>query len=331
LYVNNVRPIYVLNPLVNLAQAIAVARQHRFDLIHTHGYRADVFGLAVAKYFGLPLVSTVHGFIGIDSRLRFYNSLDLRVLRLFTRVISVSDRMKEDLVHHGLSPQRVEVVTNAVPAAPSHERETQRRDARERLGIREDEFVFGYVGRLSEEKGVDYLLEAARRLLAERDGFRVVVVGDGPRREELERAAADSGLGERIIFGGFQADTRPWYAAMDAFVLPSLTEGTPMALLEAMACGLPVIASRVGGVPAVITDGRNGLLVAPADAAALCDAMAAVVGDPSLRQTLSRQALESIERHYGMKEWIRKTVAVYHAAVASRSGVPLRRNQEERA
>jgi glycosyltransferase involved in cell wall biosynthesis len=311
LYVNSVRPALIVNPVVNLAQAVRFVRKQRFDLIHSHGYRADAFAFAVSKLFGLPIVSTAHGFISTDHRLRFYNALDVRVLRFFTRVIAVSATMKDDLVASGVDARRVDVVTNAVENPATAERDSSRRQTRSTLGIGEDEVVFGFVGRLSEEKGLDHLLQSAVRLSAESRPIRLLIVGEGPLKDGLMRAARERGLSTKVDFVGFQSDTARWYAAMDAFVLPSLTEGTPMALLEAMAHRLPVVASAVGGVPAVVSHGENGLLVPPADEAALVDAMRCLMTDASLREKLSERAIQSIRRAYGVDTWIRQVREVY--------------------
>jgi glycosyltransferase involved in cell wall biosynthesis len=319
LYVNAVRPYSLLNPLVNLGQIVAVVRQRGFDLIHSHGYRADVFGLAVAWWCRLPIVSTCHGFIGNDARLRFYNALDRQVLRRFTRVIAVSARMKEDLVAEGVSAERIHVIANAVAEAPREERARTRRDVRSTLEITDDEFVLGYVGRLSEEKGVHYLIDAFASLRPEQSRTRLLIVGDGPRRHELEHQAHERGVASRVTFTGFQSDTSRWYSAMDAFVLPSLTEGTPMALLEAMAYRLPVIASAVGGVPAMLSDRENGILVPPGDVAQLCQAMQTLTTTPALRDTLSEAGVRSVLGRYDVRSWIRSVRDVYAQSLADRA------------
>jgi glycosyltransferase involved in cell wall biosynthesis len=315
LMVNSHKPAMLVSPIVNLQQAVTVFRKQRFDLIHSHGYRADVFSWVLSKWCGVPAVSTCHGFVPNDWRLRVYNSLDTSVLKSFSRVIAVSAGMKDDLVAAGLRADRVEVVTNAVPEVPAAARARVRQDVRTTLGVQDEEFVFGYVGRLSEEKGVDYLLQAAASLSNTQASFRVVVVGDGGQRRDLERSARDRGLNGRVVFTGFQSNTEPWLTAMDAFVLPSLTEGTPMALLEAMAAGVPVLASAVGGVPAVITDGENGLLVPPGDVMGLATVMRTIAASAALREKLSQGGLATVRERYGVSEWICRTRGVYQKAL----------------
>ena len=308
------------NPVRNIGATLALFRTGRFDLVHSHGYRADAIALVAGKWFRLPLISTCHGFIANDRRLQLYNWLDIRMLRHFSRIIAVSAPMKNDLVDRGLEPERVQVITNAVPPRAAAERERDRSDLRRRLGIADDEFVFGSVGRLSREKGLEYLLRAAGHLDAD-GAWRLVLVGEGAEREALERLAGELEIDKRVHFAGFQRDPETWYAAMDALVLPSLTEGTPMALLEAMAGGLPVIATAVGGVPGVIENGWNGLLVAPADQDALLGAMRNVAADAKLRAELSARALDTIRERYDVQRWSRTMRDLYVALAdgASRS------------
>jgi glycosyltransferase involved in cell wall biosynthesis len=313
LYVNSHTPALIVNPVVNLAQAIRIVKNGRFDLIHSHGYRADAFVLVVAKYLGLPFVSTVHGFTPTDPRLRLWCELDARLLRFFPRVMAVSAPMKDQLVAYGLDAARVDVVINAVEEAAQGG--SSRREMRLRLGISESEFVFGFVGRLSDEKGVDHLLQAAGTLVAQERSARFVIVGDGPRKDDLLEATRSRGLEGKVDFVGFQSNTAPWYETFDAFVLPSLSEGTPMALLEAMAHGLPSVATAVGGVPQVVSDGENGLLVPSADRTKLCEAMRSLMTNAQLRAKLSEGAVELVRGSYGVDAWIEHVQDVYAKAL----------------
>ncbi len=308
-----------LNPIRNLREAIGRIKGGGFDLIHTHGYRANLIGLMAAKVCGLPVVATCHGFIRNDRHLDFYTKLDMFLLRYFSAIISVSDRLASELVESGIDSNRLRVIANAVSYAPAPHAAHARRDIRARLQIDEGDFVFGYVGRISEEKGLSDLVEAVQRWDREDDRWRVIVVGDGPQRDALERKVHDCGLGRRVFFVGFQNDMSKWYAAMDAFVLPSHTEGTPMVLLEAMATGIPAIATAVGGVPAIIDSGKNGLLVPSSDPAGLSDAMRSIARDEPLRARLSDNAKGLIREEYGVENWMSKITSVYLAALARRS------------
>jgi glycosyltransferase involved in cell wall biosynthesis len=226
--------------------------------------------------------------------------------------------MREDLVGKGLQPARIEVIPNAVDPVCDAAIQSARRDLRDRLKIGDDEFIFGFVGRLSEEKGLTYLLEALGRHAPAGGRWRLLVVGDGPRRRELEEGAARAGIADRVVFAGFRSGASPWFSAMDAFVLPSLTEGTPMALLEAMAHRVPVIASAVGGVPAVLSDRVNGLLVPPGDAGALSQALCDLASHEELRQTLSRAGHDTVRDRYDVRPWAATIRRVYERVVQDR-------------
>jgi len=310
IYIDTSRFKY-LNPLRNIGDAIARSKEGRFDLIHSHGYRADLIGLAVSKRFGLPIISTCHGFISTDWRLSFYNKLDVFLLRYFNQVIAVSEQMKRDLIAQDVDGEKIQVVTNAVFEESGADTKRVRNQTRARLEIPQEEFIFGFVGRLSEEKGLNYLLEAVRRWTPKDYPWRLVLVGDGPQRSALEQTVRNFGLGGKVFFAGFQSDTAEWYPAMDAFVLPSLTEGTPMVLLEAMANGIPVIATSVGGVPAIISSGENGLLVPSEDSSRLLDAMQLLASDRDLRERLCTNAIRLIRRDYNVTRWIEQMAGAY--------------------
>jgi glycosyltransferase involved in cell wall biosynthesis len=313
--VNTSRAKYA-NPVRNVAETLALFRRERFDLIHSHGYRADLISLVVARRFRLPVVTTCHGFIANDLHLTAYNRLNLLLLRLFTRVIAVSERMKSDLVAGGVHAETIEILTNAVeiPDGPVSAEERCRR--RQALGLRSDAVIFGYVGRLSVEKGLHLLLPALARAGAEKQAL--VIVGDGDQRAVLEAQCAALGISERVRFVGFQSDPSSWYDVMDAFVLPSLTEGTPLALLEAMAARLPVVATAVGGVPSIVTDDVNGVLVPASSTEALAAALDGVAGDAVRRARLADEAQRSVRASYDVASWIDRTRAIYHRSTAER-------------
>jgi glycosyltransferase involved in cell wall biosynthesis len=310
----NTRKRRYFNVVRNIRDVVAVFRRERFDVVHCHGYRADLLGLVAAKLCGLPLVSTCHGFIETDRHLKFNRRFDTWLLRMFERVIAVSAPMKAALATAGIRAERIEVVTNAV-AEQASDQPAVRRELRDRLAIGSEEFVLGFVGRLSEEKGPAFLVDAAARLAKSGRRVRVIFVGDGPARAALEVEIERHNLLDRVILAGFQSDVSPWYSAMDAFVLPSLTEGTPMALLEAMMHRLPVVASNVGGVPQVVTHGDNGLLVPPAHAGELALAIAVLIDDRAQAGRLAEGGLQTVRKSYDVAAWTRRVHDVYLAAL----------------
>jgi glycosyltransferase involved in cell wall biosynthesis len=278
-----------------------------FDLVHAHGYFADIVSIPVAKALSVPVVSTCHGFISNDLKLRAYNSLDRFILRFADKVIAVSDEIKQQLVRSGIEGRRIEVLLNAVHAHPRGEQASAHRAAKRKfLNVRDSEWIVGYIGRLSPEKGVKNLIRAGSMLVESGAPLKIVIIGDGPELPELTALVDQCGLASRVIFVGFQSDTSSWMPALDVLCLPSFTEGTPMSLLEAMAHGLPVVASAVGGIPSIIQSGHNGILVSPNQPEELSQALARLFEDDSLRKRVSEGALKTIEKDHNIDQWTRR-------------------------
>lgn len=310
------RKIKYLNPLANIIEAYKLLKKRTFALVHTHGYRADVLGISLSRLMGLAVVSTCHGFISNDINLKLYNKLDRFVLRYADKIMAVSEGIKKDLMSNGLKESKIALVQNAVEQNGNKELFSQNRKAKRQLfNIQNKDFVVGYIGRLSEEKGVKYLLEAISMLRGLDLPIRTIIIGDGPQRKELEEVAKKTSILDRTHFTGFQSDIESWLPAMDLFVLPSLTEGTPLALLEAMAEGIPVVASAVGGVPQVVQTGKNGILVSPGKPEEIKNAIRLLFKDEALRNSFSREAEMTINLKYDVKQWINKVETEYLNAV----------------
>lgn len=290
-----------------------------FHLIHTHGYFADIIAMPVSKVLSIPHISTCHGFISNDWNLRIYNTLDRLSLRFCKKIIAVSEGVRGDLVKNGIAEAKIIVIQNAVQN--SHDLDSflgNRLNKRKMLGINESEHVAGYVGRLSDEKGLQYLIEAGIILKQKNEVFRILIIGDGPKRKELENLARGKGLEKEIMFIGFQNDVEKWLPVLDIFVLSSLTEGTPMALLEAMAAGIPVIATSVGGVPKVIEDGCNGFLIGPADSLALADKLLTLFRNPLLCRQVAGEGMNVIKKRFNVHDWCRQIETQYDLALQER-------------
>lgn len=298
----------------------SILKDNSFDLVHTHGYFADIVGIPAAKRIGVPSISTCHGYIPKSKSVILYNMLDHLVLRFTNRIIAVSEGIKRDLIKSGIRGSKIEVISNAVQTEIDNTTLIQNRQKkRQALGIKEDEFIVGYVGRLSVEKGIVYLLEAISMLNSGMP-IKALIIGDGPQKKELVGLVKEKGIGEKIIFTGFQSDAENWLPAMDVFVLPSLTEGTPMALLEAMAYGIPVIASAVGGVPAVITNKENGILVKPCNSSDLAKGLHLLFQEPSLRATISERGKNHIKQNHNMHNWCREIEEQYNFLIEKTNG-----------
>jgi len=278
-------------PLVRLSE---IAREGNCDIICTHGYLPDILGSIVARRLRRRLVSVAHGYTSKTRTVRAYEWVDIRLLRGFDRVVAVSDALRERLTRHGVPSRLVTTIRNAVDMIEP----APRSEARARLGLPPDEFVVGCVGRLSPEKGHRFLLEAMA-LLAERGlRARAAICGEGPELPALLSQRSRHGLDDTVTLAGHRSDVESLLSAFDVFVLPSLTEGIPVALLEAASAGLPAVASAVGGVPEVVVDGETGLLVPPRDSAALADAIQRLHGDRLLAQEMGAAARARVSREF---------------------------------
>lgn len=278
------------------ARIAALCARLRPDIVHTHGYRPDVIDAAIARRAGIPTVTTVHGYTGAGGwRGRLYEYLQRRAFRRFDAVVAVSRPLATSLRNDGVAPSRVHLIPNAYAARPFVSRD----DARRTLGLGPG-FIAGWIGRLSPEKAPDVFVSAISQLDAQISG---AIVGSG---REAPRNS------ERVFMLGQVADAARLITAFDVLVLSSRTEGTPMVLFEAMAAGVPVVTTAVGGVPDVVTD-KEALLVPPERPDALARAIAAVRDDPASARSRAEAAARRLETEYAVAPWVERYAAVYRA------------------
>lgn len=283
-----------------LARCMADARA---DLVHTQLWNADVLGALAARRAGIPVaVSTVQGayhpLVGVAGLARWRRrllALTYRAIyRRFDRIIAVSRYVRDDLVGRRgvrVDPRTVVVIPNAL--------DLDRIESASAAAASEPgERRIIAVANLVAIKGHEWLIRAVPRIRAAHPTARVVLVGDGPCRTPLERLARELGVAAVVTFTGSLADPVPLVRGSAVFVLPSLEEGLPVALLEALALGIPVVASRAGGIPEVVDDGRTGLLVPPGDPVALGDAVVRVLGDAGLARGLVQAGAETVRTRF---------------------------------
>lgn len=282
-----------------------LCRHFRPDVIHTHGFRPDVLDADVARRLGLPTITTVHGPSRMGGMARLYEFLQRKVLRTFDAVVAVSRPIAEGVRRDGVPENRIHVVPNACPESIGG---LDRRAARRVLGLPGDGFVVGWVGRLIPAKGADVFLRA----LAMLNDFPLLasIVGDGIERPGLEAHARSIGLNGRITFHGSLENAAQVFPAFDLFMLSSRTEGTPIVLLEAMGAGVPIVATRVGGVPDLISD-VEAYLVPPEDPVALAAAMRSVYNDPHGAKKRARAARRRLAADYAVGPWLSRYEEIY--------------------
>jgi glycosyltransferase involved in cell wall biosynthesis len=282
-----------------------LGRRLRPNVVQTHGCRPDVVDAPAARRLGIPTVTTVHGFTGGDWKIRLYEWLQRRAYRSFDAVIAVSRPLRGRLVLDGVPANRIHVIQNVwQQTAPPFDRTAARRV----LGVSAEGFRVGWVGRLSSEKGPDVLLEALVHLTDL--PLSVSMVGNGREQQSLRARVQRLGIERQVHWHGLVPDMAPRFAAFDVFVLSSRTEGTPIALFEAMAAGVPIVAACVGGVPDVVSS-REALLVPPEDPGALAAAIRAVYHNPSEARTRAQRARERLLTDFTVPPWISRYDTIY--------------------
>jgi len=276
-----------------LFSLVRFVRKHRIEMIHSHGPQPHFYAVMAHLLTGVPVVHTKHGRDYPDMPRRVLLN---RVLSWFTRkIVAVSEDVAAlARTHERVNPRKVAVVRNGVDCT-RYTQTAAPRSTRSSLTI-------GSVGRLSAAKNYALLLQAFAAISIPE--ARMLLVGDGPERGKLERLADELGIAGRVAFVGQQADPRPFYGQMDVFCLSSDTEGTPLTLLEAGACGLPSAVTDAGGNAEVVRDGVTGLVVPKADTAALATALERLCGDAALRQQMGRAARQRIVAHYSVKAMV---------------------------
>ena len=278
-----------------LGELLAHLRQRRGEkpLINTHNFKGLLFGWVGATLLRVPLVITQHGFTPRSRKQKFYTWLSLQLCRTASvnRVVCVAESIATLCRQASVRADKLQVIPNGLPAAatllpPNTDRQR---------------WLAGYVGRLSSEKGPDLFLDALIPLCQQHPQLDAVMLGDGPERETLLARINAAGLQTRITLPGYQTDMGRWWRQLDALVISSRTEGTPMILLEAMQAGVPVVAFGVGGIPDVLQDRHNGLLATPADSAALARQIDTLLMEPALVAQLIDNAKRTQLDRYDLK------------------------------
>lgn len=287
-------------------------RREKVDVVHTHLFGADLHAGLAARFAGLPALMTVHSDRHDNWRQRLLAGL---VFRGFDRIVAVGGRVADGLTFSWPSVgPKLRIIHNGVedpagagvPSVP----------LRTLLNISPGEILIGTVGRLAPEKGHIDLVRAFRIALAREKSLRLVIVGEGPMRGPIEEEVASAGLMGRVHLPGSLLHTSSLISAFDLFVLPSLREGLPLSLLEAMTAGLPCIATPVGSVGEVIEDGVTGRLVSPGDPQGIADAILKLLASPGERAQLAARARELALRDYSASRMVAAYERLYEDLAA---------------
>jgi len=300
-----------------ITRMLKICRERNVSIWHGHDYKSDALGLLLRKFHPMKLVSTVHGWGVKSKKTPLYHAVDRFSLKSYDRVICVSDKLLAECLDAGVPIGNLSEIDNAIDLS-SYKSLPEKREARTNFGISPEKPVVVAVGRLSREKAFDELIQAFADLLTTGLDATLLIAGDGPERECLQNQIASLRVEDSVRLIGHVVDPRDVYAAADVFALSSTSEGLPNSLLEAMACGVPVVATAVGAVPSVVTDESNGLLCPAGDASSLTLAMNRLLSNEPLRDQFRAAARNTIENRYSFKRRMQKIAAVYDSVLLNR-------------
>jgi glycosyltransferase involved in cell wall biosynthesis len=300
-------------------ELLRICRRERVAIWHGHDYKSNFLGLVLRRFWPMRLVTTVHGWVKHTRRTPLYYWIDRLCLPRYELVICVSPDLVEQSLACGTPPNRCVLIENGIDLE-AYRRQQDASEAKRRFGVAPETFLVVSVGRLSEEKGFETLIRAVARLLQEGMDVALRIAGEGDLRSRLEALIAELGCAGRVGLVGYQADTLPLYEAADAFALASLREGLPNVLLEALAVRVPVVATRVAGIPNLIEDGQNGLLIEPGLENALAEALRRLHADAGLCERLRQAGRQTVATRYSFAERIHKIRALYDGLLKGERG-----------
>ncbi len=294
-----------------LEQLKSVVEQVRPDIVQSHNIKSHLFVRLLGLHKRYPWIVFQHGYTATDLKDRIYNQVDRWTLPQAHRVVAVCQAFAKRLEMRGIASERIRVQHNSVrPFVPSSAEEVAK--LREQWHVGDEDIILA-VGRLSFEKGQADLVRAVAELSRRRmeRPWRLMLVGEGPESAGLRTLAASLGVADRVVFAGQQSEMRPYYSMAHVLALPSHSEGSPNVVLEAMAAGLPIVATSVGGVAEILTHEQTGLLVPARDSASMMEGLARLLEDPGFSRTLATRAGQHAAEAYSPEAKYRSLLAIY--------------------
>lgn len=293
-------------------------RRRNCRLAHFHDAHSVSVGSAAASLAKVPLRI-------ISRRVDFPLKKNVLSRRKYTKnidaVVAISEGVKEVLEEGGLSPGRIEVIPSGIDFSP-FEKPSSSRDLRQEFSFGPEDYLVGMVAHLADHKGHKYLIRASKILKEQAPKIKIIIVGEGPLRMELDKEARDSKVEDIIFFLGFREDIPRILYSLDLFVLSSYLEGLGSSILDAMACGLPVVATRTGGIPEVVVHRKTGLLVSPRNPQALAKAILKLYNDRELASRLGKRGYEMVRQKFSVQSMADKMIRLYQR-LAAEKGVEL--------
>lgn len=291
-------------------RVVDLVKTLQIDIVHAHEVKSDVIAYLASWLHAVPIVTTLHGWIGNSLKDRLFIKIDKRIARGFDRVIAVSRRIEEELLVAGVPGKKLCMLHNAI-VGERYRRTGRRGMLAEAIGRPVPTPVIASLGRLSPEKGHADLIDAVHRVVRSGKQVSVVLIGDGPERPNLVQQIKTLGLQETVFLPGYIREPQRLFEEIDLMVLPSHTEGLPNAALEALLMEVPVLATRVGGTPEVITDGKTGRLVSAHSPDELAAGILEFLSCPELWKRMARQGREMVVKHFDFQARTRKLETIY--------------------
>ncbi len=303
--------VYDLKFLFDIWKTI---RRENIDIIHSHMFTMNFYGTVAGTMARRPVIVTIHDRVydlRTAKRVRAYRIIGC----LASRTVAVSEEIKEVLINKvGLSSRKVTLVQNGVNLDHYSDPKSAFTEVKEVLGVPPTSPVVGIIGLFHPVKGHSFFLKAAFQIIREVPTTYFVMVGDGPLRQNLEALAQSLGIRGKVIFTGFRDEIPEILTAIDVCVVPSLSEGLSMALLESMAAGRPIVATRVGGNCEAIRDGKDGILIPPSDHIALAKSVVTLLRNKSLCNQLGQSARTTASERFSLKQMVESYETIYEEA-----------------
>jgi glycosyltransferase involved in cell wall biosynthesis len=296
-----------------LRRVIEVIRRYGVNVLHAHEFAMNTYGSLVATITGVPIVTTIHGKNYYADKWR--RRLAYRLVSRLSYMVAVSADIKRHLAEKvGVREDRVITIPNGIDLSAYDSQRSHREEVRRTLGVDNGTLLLGAIGNLYPVKGHTYLLRAVALLHGGGLPVKLVIAGRGALLDDLRAETTRLGIARDVAFLGFREDVPALLPALDVFVLPSLSEGLPLSALEAMATGMPVVATRVGGAPEVVAHGESGLLVPPADPTALAEAVRVVLCDREVARRFAETGRRIVETRFSLARMLGQYEALYTRA-----------------
>ncbi len=293
-----------------LRQVLSIIRRHRISIVQSHGYKSALIAWCLHGITGIPWIALAEGYTSENRRMAFYNRLDRWLLRRADRVVAVSDATSQLLQQSGIPAERLTVISNAIDAK-DYQLDADLEALRKAWHIHADDVLVGVIGHFSPEKGRIIFIQSFKTVLKHVPRAHAVLIGEGLQEASLRESVRAEGLEGRVHFVGYHCAISPVFAALDLVVIPSLSEGLPLVLLEALLHGKPIVATRVGGISEVLAGELARWLVRAGDADALAAAQVEARQSPSLRRKLGEAGARCVYERFSPSRRAEHMLEVY--------------------